>query len=103
MITIEPASTIQFLEFLNYNWIPNPNLNTTGFFTGFGYNPNDEQDYKTIQESNPNQVWTLLKDGDTEEDYHFYSGFFPLSDDVNCYILTQEPASSLNIKVLQPV
>jgi hypothetical protein len=59
MITIEPASTIQFLEFLNYNWIPNPNLNTTGFFTGFGYNPNYEQDYKIIQESNPNQVWTV--------------------------------------------
>lgn len=103
MITIEPASTITFLDLLNYAWIPNHNEKSAEFFNGFGYNPNDAQDYKVIQESNPNYVWTLLKDGDTEEDYHFYSGFFPLTDDVKGYILTQKPASSLNIKVALPV
>lgn len=104
MFNIEPASTILFQDFLNYSWIPNPNENSAEFFNGFGYNPADEQDYKTIQESNSNHVWSLLKDGQFLNDYHFYSGFFENNDDdVICYILTKEPAPSLNIKVSQPV
>ena len=103
MITIEPASIIPFQEFLNYNWIPNPNENTTEYFSGFGYNPNDAKDYNTIKESNPLIVWSLLKDGETDDDYHFYSGFFEKSDDVDCYVLTNEPAPSLNIQVALPV
>ena len=103
MITIEPSSTITFQDFLNYNWIPNPNPTDTGLFTGFGYNPTDEHDYNIIKSSNPAQVWTLLKDGNTETDYHVYSGFFEPSTDIICYILTNEPAQQGNIKVLQPV